>query len=42
MFKTFRDTDRLKEFLKTKPLKGCHILVKGSRGIALEQAYDLL
>jgi UDP-N-acetylmuramoyl-tripeptide--D-alanyl-D-alanine ligase len=41
-FKTFRDTDRLKEFLKTKPLKGCHILVKGSRGIALEQAYDLL
>lgn len=41
-FKTFRDTDRLKEFLKAKPLKGCHILIKGSRGIALEQIYDLL
>jgi UDP-N-acetylmuramoyl-tripeptide--D-alanyl-D-alanine ligase len=41
-FKTFRDTERLKEFLKTKPLKGCHILIKGSRGIALEQVYDLL
>ena len=41
-FKTFRDAERLKEFLKTKPLKGCHILIKGSRGIALEQVYDLL
>ena len=41
-FKTFRDTERLKEFLKTKPLKGYHILIKGSRGIALEQVYDLL
>jgi UDP-N-acetylmuramoyl-tripeptide--D-alanyl-D-alanine ligase len=41
-FKTFRDTDRLKEFLKARPLKGCHILIKGSRGIALEQIYDLL
>lgn len=41
-FKTFRDTERLKEFLKTKPLKGYHILIKGSRGIALEKLYDLL
>jgi UDP-N-acetylmuramoyl-tripeptide--D-alanyl-D-alanine ligase len=41
-FKTFRDIDRLKEFLKTKPLKGNHILIKGSRGIALERIYDLL
>jgi UDP-N-acetylmuramoyl-tripeptide--D-alanyl-D-alanine ligase len=41
-FKTFRDAERLKEFLKTKPLKGYHILIKGSRGIALEQVYDLL
>lgn len=41
-FKTFRDVNRLKEYLKTKPLKGFHILVKGSRGIALEQVYDLL
>jgi UDP-N-acetylmuramoyl-tripeptide--D-alanyl-D-alanine ligase len=41
-FKTFRDTERLKEFLKSKPLKGYHILIKGSRGIALEKLYDLL
>jgi UDP-N-acetylmuramoyl-tripeptide--D-alanyl-D-alanine ligase len=41
-FKMFRDMTRLKEFLKTKPLKGCHILIKGSRGMALEQLYDLL
>ena len=41
-FKTFRDVNRLKEYLKTKPLKGFHILVKGSRGIALEQVYDFL
>jgi len=41
-FKTFRDISRLKEYLKTKPLKGCHILIKGSRGIALEQMYDML
>lgn len=41
-FKIFRDVDRLKEFLKSKPLKGCHILIKGSRGMAMEQIYDLL
>ncbi|MCX6333215.1 MAG: UDP-N-acetylmuramoyl-tripeptide--D-alanyl-D-alanine ligase [Bacteroidia bacterium] len=41
-FKTFRDISRLKEFFKTKPLKGNHILIKGSRGIALEQLYDIL
>jgi UDP-N-acetylmuramoyl-tripeptide--D-alanyl-D-alanine ligase len=41
-FKTFRDVARLKEFLKTKPVKGNHILIKGSRGMALEQIYDLL
>jgi UDP-N-acetylmuramoyl-tripeptide--D-alanyl-D-alanine ligase len=41
-FKTFRDVIRLKEFLKTKPVKGNHILIKGSRGMALEQIYDLL
>ncbi|MCU0461876.1 MAG: UDP-N-acetylmuramoyl-tripeptide--D-alanyl-D-alanine ligase [Bacteroidales bacterium] len=41
-FKTFRDINRLKEYLKAKPLKGCHILIKGSRGIALEQLYDIL
>jgi UDP-N-acetylmuramoyl-tripeptide--D-alanyl-D-alanine ligase len=41
-FKTFRDIARLKEYLRTKPLKGNHILIKGSRGIALEQLYDVL
>jgi UDP-N-acetylmuramoyl-tripeptide--D-alanyl-D-alanine ligase len=41
-FKTFRDIARLKEYLRTKPLKGNHILIKGSRGIALEQLYDIL
>ncbi len=41
-FKTFRDVARLREFIKSKPLKGNHILIKGSRGMALEQIYDLL
>jgi UDP-N-acetylmuramoyl-tripeptide--D-alanyl-D-alanine ligase len=41
-FKTFRDIERLKEYLKTKPLKGYHILIKGSRGLSLERIYDLL
>jgi UDP-N-acetylmuramoyl-tripeptide--D-alanyl-D-alanine ligase len=41
-FKIFRDVNRLKEFLKSKPVKGYHILIKGSRGMALEQIYDLL
>jgi len=41
-FKIFRDVSRLREFLKSKPVKGYHILIKGSRGMALEQIYDLL
>jgi len=41
-FKTFRDIERVKEYLKSKPLKGYHILIKGSRGIALEKLYDSL
>jgi len=41
-FKIFRDVSRLKEFLKSKPIKGCHILIKGSRGMALEKIYELL
>lgn len=41
-FKTFPDVTRLKEFLKSKPITGHHILIKGSRGMALEQVYDLL
>lgn len=41
-FKTFSSVGRLREFLKIKPVKGYHILVKGSRGMELEQIYDLL
>jgi UDP-N-acetylmuramoyl-tripeptide--D-alanyl-D-alanine ligase len=41
-FKTFASVDELKEFLKSEPLKGYHILIKGSRGMALEKIYDLL
>lgn len=41
-FKSFPDTAKLKEFLKNEPLTGYHILIKGSRGMALEQIYDLL
>ncbi len=41
-FKTFSNVSRLKEYLKLKPVRGYHILIKGSRGMALEQIYDLL
>jgi UDP-N-acetylmuramyl pentapeptide synthase len=30
------------EFLKSKPVKGHTILIKGSRGIRLERIYDVL
>jgi UDP-N-acetylmuramoyl-tripeptide--D-alanyl-D-alanine ligase len=41
-FKAFDNVDKLIEFLKTEPLKGNTILIKGSRGIRLEKIYDLL
>jgi UDP-N-acetylmuramoyl-tripeptide--D-alanyl-D-alanine ligase len=41
-FKSFFDTDRLIEYLKSDPVKGNTILIKGSRGIGLEKIYDLL
>ncbi|HBE42662.1 MAG TPA: UDP-N-acetylmuramoyl-tripeptide--D-alanyl-D-alanine ligase [Bacteroidales bacterium] len=41
-FKTFSSVSRLKEFLRLKPVRGYHILIKGSRGMALEQIYDML
>ncbi len=41
-YKIFRDVNRLKEFLRSKPLKGNYILIKGSRGMAMEQIYELL
>jgi UDP-N-acetylmuramoyl-tripeptide--D-alanyl-D-alanine ligase len=39
---TFPDVNKLKDFLKSEPIKGRTILIKGSRGIGLEKIYDLL
>lgn len=41
-FATYPTTEALIEALKANPLKGYHILIKGSRGIALERAVDVL
>jgi UDP-N-acetylmuramoyl-tripeptide--D-alanyl-D-alanine ligase len=41
-FKAFTDVKKLLEYLRSKQVKGYHILIKGSRGIALEQTYELL
>lgn len=41
-FRLFPDTGKLKEYLRKNPVKGYHILIKGSRGMALEQIYNLL
>ncbi len=41
-FKTFPDVSKLREFLKTEQIKGHTILVKGSRGMAMEKIYDVL
>ena len=41
-YKSFPDLAHLKEHLKAEPIKGAIILVKGSRGMALERIYDLL
>jgi UDP-N-acetylmuramoyl-tripeptide--D-alanyl-D-alanine ligase len=41
-FKAFDNVDRLIDFLKSEPLKGKTILIKGSRGIRLEKIYGLL
>ncbi len=40
--RSFYNTDKLIEFLKSEPLKGNTILIKGSRGMGLEKIYDLL
>ncbi len=39
VFKTFND---LNQHLKKHPLKDAHILIKGSRGMALERLYEIL
>lgn len=41
-YKSFRNTDKLREYISGNPLKGYHILIKGSNGIMLEKIYDLL
>jgi UDP-N-acetylmuramoyl-tripeptide--D-alanyl-D-alanine ligase len=41
-FRSFPDARKLKAYLASEPPEGFHILVKASRGIALEQIYDLL
>lgn len=41
-FRSFADTAQLADFLAENELTGQNILVKGSRGIALEKIYDLL
>jgi len=41
-FNSFQDLGSLREYLKAEPIKGSLILIKGSRGMALEKVYDLL
>jgi UDP-N-acetylmuramoyl-tripeptide--D-alanyl-D-alanine ligase len=41
-FKSFSDVNKLMNFLKSEPVKGNTILIKGSRGIGLEKIYDQL
>ncbi len=41
-FRSFPDAAKLVEFLKSEPIKGNNILIKGSRGMGLEKIYDLL
>jgi UDP-N-acetylmuramoyl-tripeptide--D-alanyl-D-alanine ligase len=41
-FKSFKDVVKLREYFKSEPVKGCFVLIKGSRGMTLEKLYDLL
>ncbi len=41
-YKTFSSTDELAVFLRAEPVRGSFVLIKGSRGMALEKIYDLL
>ena len=40
--RSFENVERLRDYLKAEPLKGACILIKGSRRMTLEKAYDLL
>lgn len=41
-FAVYATTEQLIEALKDNPLKGYHVLIKGSRGMALEKTIDFL
>ena len=41
-FKTFKDFEDLKTYLKQNPIKKAHILIKASRGMALERLHEVL
>jgi len=41
-YKTFPNVPKLKEYLKAERVKGYTILIKGSRGMAMEKIYDVL
>ncbi len=41
-FKSFKDVVKLRDYFKSEPVKGCFVLIKGSRGMTLEKLYDLL
>ena len=40
--KAFPDTKALAEYIKKEPITGSSVLIKGSRGIALEKIYEFL
>lgn len=39
---TFKSIKALKYYLETNPIKNSHVLIKASRGMALERLYDVL
>lgn len=41
-YKSFHDVRSLRNYIKSDPLKGSIILIKGSRGMMLEKIYDIL
>jgi len=41
-YSTFKKFEDLKNYLETNQIRGAHILIKGSRGMALERLYEVL